>query len=381
MIKNKLLRFLLPLLIVFLPSCGKTETAFDKPYETEELVFKERIRNTYAEKFAIDRYENGCSMLYIADGNRYLVVPAENEIPEKLDDSIRIIKRPAENIYLAATSAMEIFDTLECGNAIRFSGTKTDDWHIEYAKKAMENGRLLYAGKYREPDYELLLSEKCGLSIQSTMIEHCPEVKEKLEELGITVFVDYSSYEPHPLGRSEWIRVYGEIAGKTDSAEKRFAEQTGSLKTDGYDDTGKTAVYFYINSSGQAVTRKPGDYITKMIEISGGKNVFEDIGNKDSSSTITMEMEEFYSTAKEADFIIYNSTIDGKINSIDSLIEKNSLIADFKAVKEGNVWCTEENLFQETMKLAAVISDFNTIFTGKENETPPQFLYKPEGIK
>ena len=136
-------------------------------------------------------------------------------------------------------------------------------------------------------------------------------------------------------------------------------------------------MFFYINNSGQAVTRKSGDYVTKMIELAGGENVFKNLGG-DGFSTVTMEMEEFYSTAKDADFIIYNSTIGGEISTVDELISKNSLIADFKAVKDGNVWCTRNNLYQETMKLGSVISDFNAVFTGKADSSPPEFLYKLE---
>ena len=91
-----------------------------------------------------------------------------------------------------------------------------------------------------------------------------------------------------------------------------------------------------------------------------------------------MEMEQFYSQAKNADFIIYNSTIGGEITTVEQLIAKNELLADFKAVQNGNVWCTKENLFQETMKLGTVISDFNSIFTGNTENEPPVFLFRLE---
>lgn len=61
------------------------------------------------------------------------------------------------------------------------------------------------------------------------MINHVPEVREKLEELGIPVLVDQSSYEPHPLGRTEWIKLYGALLGKEDEAERLFAEQAAYL--------------------------------------------------------------------------------------------------------------------------------------------------------
>ena len=62
------------------------------------------------------------------------------------------------------------------------------------------------------------------------MILHSPEVKEKLESFGIPVLVDHSSYEAHPLGRTEWIRLYGVLTGKEKEAEAAFAKQEAELQ-------------------------------------------------------------------------------------------------------------------------------------------------------
>ena len=371
------------LVLLMIPtSCGGMADAIpETPHEIKGLTFEERVALEYADQFAIDRYAGGYSMIYVADGGKYLVVPEGGEVPNSLGSDVKVINCPLQKIYLAATSVMGLFDALDGGSAVQFSGTKAEDWYIEYARNAMERGDMLYAGKYREPDYELLLENGCTFSIQSTMIEHTPEVKEKLTELGITVFVDYSSYESHPLGRSEWIKVYGEMMGKADEAEQLFQEQVVLLNAIGEQpSTGKTVVFFYISNSGQAVTRKSGDYVTKMIELAGGKNVFDKLDNGNATSTVKMEMEEFYTTAKDADFIIYNSTIGSDPQSLDEIIAKNGLLADFKAVKEDNVWCTHDNLFQETMKLGAVIADFHSVFSGTAEDNPPQYLYHLEGL-
>lgn len=47
----------------------------------------------------------------------------------------------------------------------------------------MEDGDIIYAGKYSAPDYEMILNENCGLAIENTMILHTPEVKEQMENL------------------------------------------------------------------------------------------------------------------------------------------------------------------------------------------------------
>lgn len=347
------------------------------------LVLKEHVKNEYAEQFSIDRYEGGYSMITTMNGARFLVVPEGTDIPSGTEKDISIIKQPARNFYIAATSAMGLFADVGALDAVRFSGAKAEDWYVDAARDAMNEGKIVYAGKYREPDYELLLTGGCTLSIQSTMIEHSPAVKEKLLSLGIPVFIDYASYEPHPLGRSEWIKVYGEMCGKSEEAERVFSEQSGKLKAlENVEKTGKTVAFFYINSAGQAVTRRSGDYITKMIQLAGGESVFKDAGGESNSSsafsTVVMEMEKFYSQAKDADFIIYNSTIGGEITTVEQLIAKNSLLADFKAVKEGNVWCTRENVYQETTKLGTMIFDFYAVFSKTTAENPPVFLYKLE---
>ena len=54
------------------------------------------------------------------------------------------------------------------------------------------------------------------------MISHSPEVKEKLEQLGVPVLVERSSYEEGPLGRVEWIKLYGLLTGHLDEAEQFF---------------------------------------------------------------------------------------------------------------------------------------------------------------
>ncbi len=334
----------------------------------EGLHFKETVSLDYAECFEIYRYEEGYSLICVNYGRNYLVVPEGKDVPAGTGD-FYIIKKPASNIYVASTSTMALFDAMSGLESVGMTSLPSEDWYMESVKSAMENEDILFAGKYSEPDYELLLDEDCKLAIENTMILHAPEVQEKLEELGITVFIDCSSYETHPLGRTEWIKVYAEITGRQKEAETFFAGQKEYVdKLAGYKNTGKTVAYFYINAAGAVVVRKSADYIPKMIEIAGGRYIFEELGKEDTkaSSSTNITMEEFYNTAKDADYLIYNAAIENPISSVDELIEKNALFADFKAVKNDNVWCTEKNMFQATDSIGSIINDFHTILTDND---------------
>ena len=79
-------------------------------------------------------------------------------------------------------------------------------------------------------------------------------------------------------------------------------------------------------------------------------------------------METFFATAKDADYIIYNSTIGGEIDTLEDLVAKNALLAQMKAVQNGNVWCTSKNMYQETTGLGQMIQSFHQIFSGQADE-------------
>ncbi len=354
----------------------ETEAEQDTAQTAGSLVYRDSMKTEYATQFAVDYYEGGYVMLTTrVDGARFLVVPENAQTPEGLDDGITVLHRPLDHLYLVASAAMDLFRELDAIDTIRFSGQQEDGWYIEEARAAMEDGRMIYAGKYSMPDYELIVSEGCSLAIENTMITHAPEVVEKLAEFGIPTLIDYSSYETHPLGRVEWIRFYGALLGREDQADAAFAEQTQILDHMAQDDTptGQTVAFFYLTTNGTVNVRKTADYVPQMIELAGGTYVFDDLGSDtDHKSSVNMTMEEFYANAKNADCLIYNSTIDGELDSVDDLVAKSAMLRDFKAVQNGNVWCTTNDMYQHTMSAGAFIEDLHAIFTG---DTEHQMTY------
>jgi len=183
------------------------EIEYTLTFDSESLTVGDAaaVGLSYADQFFIETREDGCSLITIRDEGKFLVVPENQPIPRGLSEDVTVLQRPLDHIYLAATSAMDLFAGLDGVGNITLSGTDVSGWYIDEAKKAMEQGKMKYAGKYSAPDYELILSDGCNLAIESTMIHHTPEVKEQLERLGIPVLVERSSYESHPLGRLEWV--------------------------------------------------------------------------------------------------------------------------------------------------------------------------------
>ena len=359
--RNQFLK-LIPAAALALSGCGsKTE-----PANTESLVFSHHYQLDYAQQFTADCYEGGYTMVSIPDsGQKFLVVPQDAAEVDSLPADVTVLRQPVENIYLVSTSVMDLILHLDALDSITLSGTKAEGWYLPEAKQAMEEGRIAYAGKYSAPDYEQILAANCSLAIQNTMILHTPEVKEQLEHFGIPVLVERSSYESGPLERMEWIKLYGILLGKEDTAEQVFSAQEAAIAPLlEQEPTGKSCAFFSLSSNNLATVRKGSDYVAKMIEMAGGTYVFSDLtDNGNSLATMNLPLEDFYAGAKDADVLIYNSAIEGTIASVSQLTEKFPLLAEFKAVQNGQVWCTSQSLFQQSMELADLILDMNKVFT------------------
>ena len=295
---------LLSLLLLLTAACSPGEGGADGERNTDisaELEYEDSMELLYAEKFSVDYYTGGFSLVTVNGSERYLVVPEGKESPGDLAEDITVLYQPLDRIYLVASAVMDMFISMDSLDVIRFTGTKAASWYLEEAREAVETGDILYAGNYSAPDYEQILAEGCDLAIENTMVYHTPEVKEQLEKFGIPVMVDYSSYETEPLGRTEWVKLYGLLADREEEAAEAFAGQQEAFASIGdAEDTGKTVAFFYITSSGEVNVRKASDYLPKMIELAGGHYVFSDLGAEDdtASSTVSLQMEEFYAAAR-----------------------------------------------------------------------------------
>ncbi len=371
-----LLLFLTALFPLSACETNGTDTA-DAP-EVGDLVYESTDELEYADQFSVYRYEGGYIYIEIVESDRILVVPEGEDVPEGLEPDIVVVRQPLDRIYLVATSVMALFESIDALDSISFVGSRF--WYTEGAAAALENGDFLYAGKYSAPDYEMLLDGGCRLAIESTMILHNPEVKEKLFELGIPTVVERSSYEEHPLGRTEWVKFYGILLGREEEAEAVFRSEAGKIADlENLENTRLTVAFFLVNSNGNVVTYKSEGYVAEIIRIAGGEYIFPDLGAGDESklSTVNMSMEEFYNSARDADVIIYNcSSFGTPLHSMEEFLSLSPVLEDFRAVEEGNVWSTSESLFQRTDAMGSIISEVNAILTGGGDEADMTYFLR-----
>ena len=213
----------------------------------------------YAKQFSVDFCEGGYALITNSDGARFLTIPEGAEVPEGLDEDIAPLQLPLSNLLISSTPTTSLINAIGSLDAVTMTTQDYDGWYIDDVKAAMDAGKLTYIGSYKEPDFEALTANPPPFSVFSTMIDSVPDVAEKLAELGIPVLRDTSTYEDHPLGRMEWIKLYGVLLGKEAEAQAHFEAQKALVEGIGAESTGKTVAMFYIISKGDLYTRKAGD--------------------------------------------------------------------------------------------------------------------------
>jgi len=346
-----------------------------KQWISNNLSGKESYSVSYAKGFTIDKYDKNISIICINENDFYIIDPShvfdKADLPEKLVP----VNSVPENIYVVGTASMDYFVAIQSLGNVRYSSLRETDWYLPDVKNEMNDGEILYAGKYSAPDYELLLSGGCDLIIENTMITHNPEVFEKLKSLGFPVMVDYSSYEDSILGRMEWIKLYGYLTGKSELAEKVFDTQKDDIEGINLQfEEKKTIGFFSFTTSSGAQVRKSEDYICNMIELAGGQYAFKNLIDKGTGSTV-IQLEAFYDIAKDCDILIYNGTIEGNIATKEDLVEKFELIKNCKAYTNDEIYCTTGNFYQSSMELGEITQDINKIIN-KDKDI--KYLFKVE---
>ena len=248
----------------------------------------------------------------VTDGREYFVVPEGADVPDGISASKIIIRAPLEKVYVASSSSMCRFIDTGSMDRVAYSGLRQDEWKLAEAAEAMASGQIAYTGKYSAPDYETRLTGGCDLAVENLMILHKPEVIEKLEDLGIPVFIDRASGEEEPLGRTEWIKAYGLLLGKEEEAAAAFdAQKKMYIEAESLPTAGKSVACFYINSQGLVVCPRPDSSMAKMIAAAGGVYLYPEVQTDGSRlSTMKVDMESYMAAAGEADVIIYDGAID-----------------------------------------------------------------------
>ncbi len=381
--------------ILYVSACADGELkGQEDSVKYSDLVSEGKENNTFAELFSIEHFsdeqDRDYSRIEIYDKDKalnsaWLLLPegvtSVSGLPEKTN---LMTMSDRENIMVSSASTMSLINAMGALNRVPMTTSDTT-WRIEEIKNAIESGQVQEVGKYNTPDYEKILTinaeKNVTFAVFSTMIDYEPEVEEMLgEQCGLRIMRDQSSSEGHPLARTEWIKIYGEIFGMREQSDAVFEEQVNILNEtlekigEMSDADKKSVLVFYTTSSKETYyVRNAADYVTELVNLAGGKQVTE-IGAGKSGNT-KMDQETFVATCSQADYVLYNWTSGASgvaDETLQGLIDARlgDWFKDFKAYKDENVWRTSNDFYQKMDKMGEMVMDiYNMLYNDQVSDT------------
>ena len=353
-----------------------------------QLTSTGKEENTFAELFSIehlkDENEKAYSKIEVFDKEKkldtsWLLLPEGVDKVSGAPAGVNIMTfRDRQNIMVSSASTMALINAMDALSKVPMTTADTT-WRIQEIKDAIDKGTVKEVGKYSKPDYEQIISigaeKHVTFAVFSTMLDSVPDVYDQLTKTcNLRIMRDQSSYESHPLGRTEWIKIYGEIFDMRDKSDAVFNGQVEILnettsKINVPEAERKTVLIFYTTSTKDTFyVRNAADYVTELVNLGGGKQVAE-IGPGKSGNT-KMPQEWFIQECSQADYVLYNWTSGAsgvKDESLQGLIDARlgDWFKDFKAYKEGNVWRTSNDFYQKMDKMGEMVADIYKMLYGE----------------
>ena len=179
------------------------QSADDVP-EIAGLTYEATDEIAVAQLFGIYRYAGGIAAITVEGVGDYLVYDAGTELPAGIEENVTLIERPVESAYLATADMYAFAQLIGAEEAVKLAGFASD--------------AILFSGEYTAPDYSALLLNSCDLAIMPSdfavaeegeaLDPTLAEICDRLEMLGVPMFVDRSADEETEEGRLEWRKVY-----------------------------------------------------------------------------------------------------------------------------------------------------------------------------
>lgn len=277
---------------------GRNGSSFAEKGDTEH--------NLYARGFEITHYSN-CSVISIANPwdttkvlQSYVLTDREKPLPDNLPQGT-IIKVPIKNAIMYTTIHASICEELNSLDAV-VGICEPEYLTSPKAKELLVQGKIVDCGKASSPSVEVIMDIN-GEVIIATPFENGGYGQ--AEKLGIPIFESADYMETHPLGRVEWMKVFGMLLGKREMADSLFKSTEEN--------------YNRLKSLAAAVRQKPkimserkygsswfivgGDsYIAQMYKDAGADYIFSD--NKESGS-VPVAFERVYEKGADSDIWVF----------------------------------------------------------------------------
>ncbi|MCE3296176.1 MAG: hypothetical protein K0R65_1890 [Crocinitomicaceae bacterium] len=328
----------------------------------------------YAKNFNIIE-QNGYTEIVILNPDtkvvekRYALVSKNNP---RLDKELVQIQIPAPSIIALGGTDIGMLDMIGLADKIKGVGNMKYI-HSPVVKKGYKAGKVAEVPDFSQmnPERVVAVSKLISYSGFGTP----PANEDKLAKLGVICIPNYDWREIHPLGKAEWIKLFGLLFGKEKEAQAYFSKIEKE--------------YLALEKSGAKLTQKPtvisGQMIGDQWFMPGADSYNAYLFDKAKCDYVGKEKKGTGSYAYTLEEVIRNYQdagiwVNPGFKSKAEMLLSNEKYKYFKAFESGEIYCYSHNInyFWERSAIEPqkVLSDLVQIFHAGEISPKKLYFYK-----
>ncbi len=306
---------------LFLASCGDQSST--------ELSLKEgkSFKPKYAQGFEIIEFDNK---------KQIILFDLENP-----GDTLEVIEisQASQNIACLSTTHLSFFDKLKNLHAVK-AVAFADLVRNSNARAAIDNKKIQNLSSADDVDLEVLISLKPDWFF---VYPYGHGSYEKYTSKGIRCFPVSEYLEKHPLGRVEWIKVFGAVVGQDSLASSVFADIENKylkIKDENTKANGQRPCVFTGSEEGGMWYAPPGNSFQSILINDAGANYI--LNDSVSNRNIALPFESMVDLVFDCDFwgrVEYST----EALSYDAIAQEDSRFTKIKAFQNKQVFYCNTN--------------------------------------
>ncbi|MFH7013204.1 ABC transporter substrate-binding protein [Flavobacterium sp. FlaQc-52] len=316
-----------------------------KKNENTENVKSEIAKNSieYASGLSIVKHE-GYSVVTVSNpwpnANKnytYILKEKTAEVPDSLQ-SYPAIKVPLESVVVTSTTNIPFLEMLEVENKL-VGFPHTDYVSSEKTRALIDKGAVKNVGQNEKLNIEQLIELTPDLIVTFGVDNNNPML-DNLKKSGLNVFIQADWMEQSPLGKAEWIKLYGALFGKEEKAKELFDKIVLSYNQAKKLVAGKKAASTVLYGSMYEDTwyvAKGNSWVAEFMKDAQANYLWADLKGTGSEG---LSFEKVLVKAKTANFWIAT----GAVKNLEELGKNNPHYTEFDAFKNKNVYNFESKL-------------------------------------
>lgn len=272
----------------------------------------------------------------------YILVPRNAELPDDLPEGT-VVRTPIERALVH--SSVHACAMRDLGKIDAVKGVCDAEYYkIPEITEGLTKGTVTNAGSSMQPNIEKILEMQPDAIIVSP---YQNAGYGAVETLGIPIIECADYMENTPLGRAEWMKLFGALLGCEEAADSIFestCSEYEAVRSQADAAATKPTIISEMVLSGVWFVPGGNSYMAKMFADAGGSYPWSD---NNESGSLQLDFSQVLNKAKDADVWVLKSSA---INTYDDLAKAYELNSEFDAFKNRRAWVcntTTTNLFEE----------------------------------